>query len=204
MTLRLDHIAVSATALAEGVAAVEAALGVSMAGGGDHPLMGTHNRLLSLGDLYLEVIAINPAAPAPGRPRWFDLDHFAGPPRLTNWIAACDDLDAALATAPPGTGTPLSLARGDYRWQMAVPDSGRLPYDNLFPALIRWQGALHPAAALPDSGCRLARLTVSHPQAPALRTALGALAEDPRLRFATGPAGLSALIDTPQGPRALP
>jgi len=32
---------------------------------GAHPLMGTHNRLLALGDLYLEVIAVDPAAQPP-------------------------------------------------------------------------------------------------------------------------------------------
>lgn len=47
--------------------------------------MGTHNLMLRLGDSsYLEIIAINPAAPAPGRPRWFALDRLAGDgsPRL--------------------------------------------------------------------------------------------------------------------------
>ena len=67
--LRFDHIAISAQTLEDGVAAVEAALGVKMAGGGQHPHMATHNRLLGLGDLYLEVIAIDPAAPAPAWPR---------------------------------------------------------------------------------------------------------------------------------------
>ena len=60
---------------------------------------------LSLGaGEYMEVIAVNPAAPPPGRPRWFDLDRFTGAPRITNWILRCDDLDAALSLAPPGTG----------------------------------------------------------------------------------------------------
>ena len=36
--------------------------------------------------LYLEVIAIDPEAPSPAYPRWFDLDRFSGTPRLTNWI----------------------------------------------------------------------------------------------------------------------
>ena len=58
--LEFDHIAISATCLAEGVAAVEAALGVALSGGGAHPHMATHNRLLGLGDLYLEVIASDP------------------------------------------------------------------------------------------------------------------------------------------------
>ena len=200
--LRLDHLAVSARSLDEGVAALEAALGVTMAGGGQHPAMGTHNRLLSLGDLYLEVIAVDPAAPAPDRPRWFDLDRFTGPPRLTTWIAATGDMDAVLAKGPPGWGSPMALARGDYRWQMAVPQDGRLPFDGTCPALIQWHGTLHPAAALPDLGLRLNRLTVTHPKAPALRAALGLT--DPRLHFTAGPPGLEAVIDTANGPVTLP
>ena len=200
--LRLDHLAISALRLEDGVATVEALLGVPMAGGGQHAAMGTHNRLLGLGDLYLEVIAIDPEASPPGRARWFDLDHFTGPPRLTNWVVACDDIDAARADGPPGWGTPMQLSRGDYRWQMAVPDDGRLPFDNACPALIRWQGAMHPAPVLPDHGLRLARLTVSHPQAAALRAALGL--DDPRLDFVIGPVGLSAVIDTPKGAVTLP
>lgn len=195
--LRLDHLALSATRLEDGVALVEQLLGVPMAGGGSHAAMGTHNRLLSLGDLYLEVIAVDPAAAAPDRPRWFDLDHFNGTPRLTTWIVATDDLPATLAAGPPGWGRPLQLARGDYRWLMAVARDGHLPFDGACPAVMQWQGAVHPAAALPDHGLRLARLTVSHPQAPTLRESLRL--DDPRVEFITGPAGLQAVIDTPRG-----
>jgi Glyoxalase-like domain len=135
--MRPDHLAVAAGSLAEGVAAVEAALGMTLEGGGQHLAMGTHNRLLGLGDVYLEVIAVDPSLPGPGRPRWFDLDRFLGPPRLTNWIAACDDLAAALADAPDGTGVPMDFARGDLRWQMAVPEDGVLPFGGAHPAPIR-------------------------------------------------------------------
>ena len=200
--LRLDHLAISAERLADGVAVIERLLGVPMARGGQHPAMGTHNRLLSLGDLYLEVIAVDPDATPPDRPRWFDLDRFSGPPRLTTWIVATDEIDATLTAGPPGWGAPMQLARGDYRWQMAVPHDGRLPFDGTCPALIRWQGALHPAPALPDHGLRLHRLTVTHPQAPALQAALAL--DDPRVTFAPGRPGLQAVIDTPKGPVALP
>lgn len=203
MPLRFDHIAISSLTLDEGVAAVEAALGVPLAGGGQHPHMATHNRLLGLGDLYLEVIAADPAAPRPAWPRWFDLDRFTGPPRLTNWIAACDDIDAALALAPRGSGLPVQLARGDYRWQMAIPGDGRLPFDGCFPALIQWQGDLHPARALPDSGVRLTRLEIAHPEAAALRKALAGFA-DPRVQVVPGPAkALRAGFSTPHGTRVL-
>lgn len=198
--LRLDHLAVVAGRLEEGVGHVEALLGVPMAGGGKHPLMGTHNRLLGLGDLYLEVISIDPDAPAPGRPRWFDMDRFSGPPRLANWVAGCDDLLAEVALGPAGIGQPLALQRGDYRWRMAVPADGRLPHAGGFPALIQWEGDAHPARALPDSGLRLARLEISSPDATALRTALAGRLADPRVevRQAATPA-LRAMIETPKG-----
>ena len=204
MTLTLDHLAISATRLQDGVDWVESVLGVPMAGGGKHPHMATHNRLLGLGDLYLEVISADPEAPRPAWPRWFDLDRFSGPPRLTNWICRTDDLDAALTAAPPGTGAPVDLQRGDYRWRMAVPADGCLPFDNAFPALIQWQGDLHPARALPDSGVRLLALDITHPRADALGLALAPGLSDPRVTLRPGPRpGMTARFSTPDGPRVL-
>jgi hypothetical protein len=198
--LTFDHIAISAERLEDRVAAVEAALGVTLAGGGQHPHMATHNRLLGLGDLYLEVIAADPSAPSPAWPRWFDLDHFSGPPRLTNWVARTNDLAAALAKAPPGIGTPVALSRGPYRWQMAVPADGRLPFDGAFPALIEWEPPHHPSQALPEAGVRLTRLEIAHPQAAALRAALPIT--DPRIQVVEGPAkALRATFQTPHGER---
>lgn len=202
--LRIDHLAVVAPRLEDGVALVEALLGVPMAGGGRHVLMGTHNRLLSLGDLYLEVIAIDPDAPSPRRPRWFDMDRLQGPPRLTNWVAGCDDLDAEISQGPEGIGQPLALQRGDYRWRMAVPADGRLPFASAFPALIEWQGTAHPAPALPDHGLRLSRLELGHPDAEGLRQALAGRMTDPRVVILQAPtAALRATIETPHGMRDL-
>jgi len=203
VTLRLDHLAVSARSLDEGAAAVEAALGVALEPGGQHPHMATHNRLLNLGDIYLEVIAADPSASAPAWPRWFDLDRFDGPPRLTNWIARTDDLEAAVADTPPGIGIPVALARGDLRWRMAVPADGVLPFANAFPALIQWEGTAHPAHRLPDRGVRLLRLTITHPEAPALRAALAGRLEDARVAIETGPQAMTATFSTPLGERSL-
>lgn len=202
--LVLDHLAVSAMTLDEGVAAVQEALGVPLGGGGSHPHMSTHNRLLGLGDLYLEVIAADPAAPKPAWPRWFDLDNFQGQPRLTNWIVRCDDLEAAIAKAPQGVGVRTSLQRGDYRWQMAIPADGKLPFDGAWPALIHWQGDLHPTRALADNGLRLRRLEIAHPQAEALAAALEGQFRDPRVVLVTGPAkSFAAEFSTPAGPKVL-
>ena len=202
--LVFDHLAVSALTLEEGVEAVEAALGVPLQAGGQHPHMATHNRLLALGDLYLEVIAPDPSQPKPLWPRWFDLDRFTGPPRITNWITRCDDLAAELAASPADTGTPVALSRGDYRWQMAVPADGILPFGGAFPALIHWQGTAHPAQALSDRGVRLLRLEIGHPDAAALRGALAGRLSDPRIALVSSPEKIMrATFSTPHGPRAI-
>ena len=199
--LTLDHIAIAATALGPGAAEVETALGVPLQPGGAHAAMGTHNRLLSLGPQeYLEVIAIDPAAPSPAQPRWFDLDNFSGPARATTWICRCPDLDAAIAVAPAGIGRPWDLARGELRWRMAVPGDGRLPLGGLFPALIAWQGPAHPARTLADCGVRLRALRLFSPRAGALGAALSGLIEDPRIGIHEADAPrMEAVFDTPRG-----
>lgn len=200
--MELDHIAVAATSLAEGVAHVEAALGVALGSAiGLHAHMSTHNRLLGLGPTdYLEVIAIDPGAPKPAHPRWFRLDQTTGPPRLTNWIARVDNLAAALALAPSGSGHSVDLARGDFRWRMAVPGDGQLPFDDCFPGLIEWQGP-KPSDRLADAGCRLTRLEIAHPEAALLAKLLPVT--DPRLVFVTGASALRATFSTPHGIRTL-
>lgn len=196
MMFALDHIAVSTTDLLMGTAEVERRLGVTLAPGGQHPRMGTHNRLLGLGsDTYLEVIAIDPDATAPDHPRWFDLDRFEGMTRLTNWIVATDDLDAALADMPDGFGTPMAFTRGDLAWRMAVPETGVLPFDGVAPALIEWDTQVRPPQRLEDRGCRLIELRVSHPKAPELEK----LFPLPQVNFRDGAPGLEAMIATPGG-----
>jgi len=198
--ITFDHIAVAGETLAAATAHVEAALGVPLQQGGEHAVFHTHNTLLGLDDgLYLEAIAINLSAPAPERARWFDLDRFKGPPRLTNWICRCDDLDATLAQLPEGFGAPVDLQRGDLRWRMAVPQDGVLPYDNCAPALIQWIGDAHPAERLMQQGCRLTGLEVCHPQAEALKALLAPVLADNRVTFVTGTAGLCAQMITPKG-----
>ena len=103
--------------------------------------MGTHNALLRLGgDAYLEVIAIDPGAPAPDRPRWFGLDELARDdlPRLTTWVVRVDDLDATVAACSEALGIVLTMSRGPYTWRITVPPDGRPPLDGLLPAVISW------------------------------------------------------------------
>ncbi len=205
-SLTLDHLVVAARTLEEGAAYVEAVLGVRLASGGQHVHMGTHNLLLSLGpEEYLEVIAIDPEAAPPDRPRWFGLDDFQGAPRMTNWVCRTNDLDEATAAAPRGTGEILEFTRDDLTWAMAVPPDGGLPFDAAMPALIEWEAdSPHPARRLPEADLRLVRLDVFHPDADALRAAFPALNAVDRVAVRTGPEKrLIATISTPEGNRVL-
>ena len=200
----LDHLAVSGETLEQAQSYVEDALGVSMQSGGEHAVFHTHNKLMGLADgLYLEAISINPDAPNPDRSRWFDLDRFSGSPRLSNWICRSDAIEEDIALLPDGIGEAVALQRGDLRWQMVVPASGVLPFNNQCPALIQWQTAKHPAEMLPSSGCRMRRLVIAHPQAKELETAVKNALTDVRVVFEVGSQDLMAEFDTPHGIRRL-
>ncbi len=198
-TLNIDHFAVACADLGRGVAWLERLLGVRMAPGGTHAHFGTHNRLLGLGPaLYLEVIAPDPEAPVPPRPRWFALDHAPERPKLANWIAASQDL-AAL----PGLGPATALRRGDLAWELTVPGDGHLPQDAALPTLIRWPEGVHPARGLPDHGLRLGAFEVHHPDADRLGALVlprlvGEGAQMVSYHVAAAPA-LRVRIDAPQG-----
>lgn len=207
MSISFDHLVVAAALLDEGVAWIESRLGVPMGPGGKHAAMSTHNRLLSLGPgRFLEVIAIDPDAPPPGRPRWFELDtpemaqRLDHGPALVHWVARADDLDAAIAATWGGRPEVLRLSRGEFRWSIGVAANGRLALGGVAPTLIRWEGA-HPAERLPDSNCRLEALELRHREAPAMLRSLVAagLVPGTPIEARPGGAGLSARIRTPAG-----
>lgn len=214
MSLALDHLVVAARTLEEGAHWLEARIGVPTVAGGRHALMGTHNRLLALaGGAYLEIIAVDPGAPAPSRARWFGLDdpamarRLATGPALVHWVARTDDIEAARARHPGLVGDVLALSRGEYRWRIGVPPDGSLPAAGVFPTLIQWEGDRHPAAALPSSGCHLHRLTLRTPDADRLQATLRRLGlpkGDP-VRFVDAQAtGISAEVHAPGGVVLLP
>jgi hypothetical protein len=192
--LEVDHLVIAARTLDEGAAWCEATFGVVPGAGGRHAFMGTHNRLLALGGgwplAYLEIIAIDPDAPAPGRPRWFGLDAFDGAPRLVHWVARCaaGDLgnarDAALA-AGHDPGRVHDAARGALRWRITVPDDGALAFGGAAPTLIEWLTP-HPALSMPPGGIEL--LDVEATGLPA------ALPLPARVRRSPGAPGLRATL----------
>jgi hypothetical protein len=175
--IALDHLVVACRSLDAGRVWCEATLGVAPQPGGRHALMGTHNLLLSLSserypNAYLELIAIDPEAPAPAQPRWFDLDDaslqaaIATTPRLVHWVARSDDVEATVAAlraidADPGriVAAERMTPRGLLRWRITVRDDGARPAAGAVPLLIEWSD-VHPVDALPARGVALEALAL--------------------------------------------
>ncbi|RDJ24205.1 VOC family protein [Bosea caraganae] len=210
--LQRDHLTVIAPSLAEGVAHVRSCLDLDIPYGRAHDGMGTHNHLLRLGDdVYLEVIAVDPAAPPPGRPRWFGLDdsglvrsNWDEGFRLRGWVARTTGIADMLARHGAILGEEVRLTGSGRSFSFAVPPGGALPLAGLAPSVIDRGGYPPSIAAMPELGARLRSFTVEHPQpedVAALYERLGV--ENPpdirrgeRLRY-------RAMIETPAGLREL-
>jgi hypothetical protein len=172
--------------------------------------MGTHNLLLSLSserypNAYLELIAIDPDAPAPAQPRWFDLDDaslqaaIATTPRLVHWVARSDDVEATVAAlraidADPGriVVAERMTAHGMLCWRITLPDDGHRPSAGAMPLWIQWASE-HPALSLPASGVAIELLEVGG-IAKELAARLGSL-----VRRADSSSRLAAVLVGPRG-----
>jgi Glyoxalase-like domain len=169
--LKLDHLTILAPSLAAGLEHVRMCLDLDIPYGGAHPEMGTHNHLLRLSDdTFLEVIAIDPAAKPPARPRWFGLDDanavrsaWENGLRLCGWVARTRDLDAALARHGDLLGQQTRVSRGDRSWLFAVRPDGALPAGGVAPSVMDWGDRGSPAPAMRDLGARLAAFAIEHP-----------------------------------------
>lgn len=196
MSLQLDHLVVIAPDLNSGSKWVADRLGVEPSGGGRHERIGTHNRVLRLGESsYLEVIAIDPEGITPDRPRWFGMDELPHrfEPFLGAWVARTDRIaDAVLHYPEAGPIVPMS--RGSMHWQIAIPADGRSPFGGAGPWLIEWPVGVHPVPRMPDHGLQLIELEVHHPEAESIRARLADVNLVGPVRFIAGPSRLIARI----------
>lgn len=216
---QVDHLVVLASSLAEGVQWCEATLGITPGPGGEHALMGTHNRLFDVSSAafplaYLEIIAIHSGAtcarPA-GAKRWFDMDDQAiqlhlsrSGPQLAHFVASTSRAEAgarALARLGLDRGELLTASRmtpqGLLNWKITVREDGQRLFFGALPTLIQW-GEVHPAQAMAASGVTLQSLQARHPRPDALLAAYQAIGLT-GVDVAPGPPNLLATLQTPRG-----
>lgn len=219
MTAQVDHLVVAASTLDEGVAWCASTLGITPGPGGEHPLMGTHNRLFSIASplyprAYFEIIAINRGAASArniSALRWFDLDNEAlqlqlkqSGPRLIHFVANTPQAAPAIQAL-----TKLGIDRGELltasrmsasgllSWQITVRHDGMRLMNGILPTLIEW-GDIHPTDNMATSGVTLQSLTASHPDTDDLRAAYTAINLQ-GVEVVQGLPNLVATFNTPRG-----
>ena len=180
MLLGIDHLVIAVRDPDAAASVLEATLGLAVTGGGRHEGRGTFNRLVFLGDTYLELIGVDDVhlvgtaeTNAVGRAALDLLDD--GREGLATLALATDDAAAEVARlrasgSAIGDPVPGSRARPDgevVRWTTAFPELGPEAPPFLIehePTGQEWGAAARAARAAyrhPVGGAvRLARLTV--------------------------------------------
>ena len=165
-----DHIVYTVPNLEEAVADLELRLGVKPIIGGRHPTQGTKNALVNLDNgAYLEILAADDENTDIAPPRWMGVDVLTRP-RITRWAVKSDNLpaDAAVLSAfDSGLGHTSAGSRrrpdgGTLRWELILPTA--LPEVDVLPFMVDWsESDIHPHEALPDVGCSVVEIRLSHP-----------------------------------------
>ena len=200
---RLDHVGFGMADLDEATRIVAERTGVEPAYGGEHPHLGTHNALLSLGDgRYFEVIGVRPDAEgAAGMASWLGtLDSLTG----VLWAIASDDVEATrrllaeagFETSEPQPGSRETPNGKTLEWQTFGLTGVRIPGA---PFFIRWsEGVAHPSSDSP-TGCTLAALTVTTPAAAELSRVTEALGLADVTVRESETASIGVELDCPKG-----
>ena len=206
MDNRIDHFTVGTSDLASGQTTLARMLGATLPMGSKHDAMSTHNCVCQAGnESFLELIAIDPDAPDPGRVRWFTLDdpatqaRIAEGPKALCWVVNTPDLNAVVAASPVDLGEVVHFQRGDRTWRLTVPKDGSLPEGGLIPAFIEWSPGPHPSTGQQDVGVRLESIQLQHPDPDSLGAILAALNVDHLATISEGPRALSFALSTPSG-----
>jgi hypothetical protein len=127
--LGIDHVVLAVDDPDATAAQLEEKLGLRLAAGGRHEALGTFNRLVWLGDSYLELVGVFDADVAArswlGAPAMAAIGRGGG---LATWAVAIDDLEGQLRWLPPDAGFtgPLDGERRRpdgrvVRWRLAHP-----------------------------------------------------------------------------------
>ena len=145
--MEIDHVLIAVTDLDVAALDLQARYGVASYAGGQHP-WGTANRIVPLGDTYLELVAVvdGDRAGASTFGRWVAS---ANPGRPMGWAVRTPALDATAARnglmiASGGRATPNG---SELRWRMAGIDQAAA--EPSLPFFIEWSAGTELPGRLP-------------------------------------------------------
>lgn len=200
---RVDHLVLAVPDFEEGVRQVRDRFGVEPMPGGHHPVYGTRNALLALGEAcYLEIIGPDTKVLEREEVHVFGIHELPGP-SLVTWSANAPDLEALTSSARKegvdlGTVSQGSRHRPDgveLTWSFTDPLAAR--NGGVLPFFIDWGDTEHPAKSLPKV-CELLELTLYHPHAKNVEQRLRAIGIDMPVTPAEEPR-VAARVRTPKG-----
>ena len=142
---KIDHFVFGANTLSEGSNTIKKILDEDLGKINTHESMGTHNRVISLGSNYLEIIALDPKNQNANNNTWFNLsdkiyrEKFLKIPKLISFVISSEKFNSSIFFEKE-----FLVSRNKYKWFFKKPDFQYLKKNNftntnLFPSLINWQ-----------------------------------------------------------------
>ena len=144
-SFKIDHFVFGSNTLSEGTKTIKKILDEDLSEINVHETMGTHNRVISIGSCYLEVISLDPKNQNANSNTWFNLsdkiyrEKFLKIPTLISFVISSDELNSSIFFEKE-----FFVSRNKYQWYFKKPNFEYLNRSNftninLFPSLINWQ-----------------------------------------------------------------
>ena len=141
---KIDHLVVGCRNLQEGTEYIQNLFNVGLSEVGYHKSIGTHNRVLKIGKIYLEIIAIDPLSKVNKKNIFFGLSsdfvqkYILKKPRLVSFVIA-----SKFTNNSDFYCKNKYMERGNYKWNFIRPnkkkfDTKIFPYVDIFPSKINW------------------------------------------------------------------
>ena len=142
---KIDHFVFGANTLSEGSNTIKKILDEDLSEINTHEKMGTHNRVISLGSSYLEIIALDPKNQNANNNTWFNLSNkiyrekFLKIPKLISFVISYEKFNSSIFFEKE-----FLVSRNKYKWFFKKPNfeylnKNNFTNTNLFPSLINWQ-----------------------------------------------------------------
>ena len=142
---KIDHFVFGANTLSEGSNTIKKILDEDLSEINVHETMGTHNRVISFGSCYLEVISLDPKNQKANSNTWFNLsdefyrEKFLKIPKLISFVISSEEFNSSIFFEKK-----FLVSRNKYKWLFKKPNfeylnKNNFTNTNLFPSLINWQ-----------------------------------------------------------------
>ena len=142
---KIDHFVFGANTLSEGSNTIKKILDADLSEINTHESMGTHNRVISIGSNYLEIIALDPKNQNANNNTWFNLsdkiyrEKFLKIPKLISFVISSEKFNSSIFFEKK-----FLVSRNKYKWFFKKPNfeylnKNNFTNTNLFPSLINWQ-----------------------------------------------------------------